>query len=156
LTPAHNHNQKRSAQPLRTHNTCSTVAVAAGSYATAAVHINRSKHDQSTCTALVHTMTCQRPLQPPTANARRNTALLLSNAAVTHTCTQRSGVHTHEQSTSKPSHAALRSHTAATARRGAETHTRQQQAILRHSTLLTALDTAPAMRTQHAHSTSRV
>jgi hypothetical protein len=48
------------------------------------------------------------------------------------------------------SHAALRSHTAVTAKRSAATHTRQHKAaiaILRHSTLLglTALETAPTM-----------
>jgi hypothetical protein len=58
--------------------------------------------------------------------------------------------------TSKPSqtqfHAALRRHTSATAKRSAATHTRQQKAaiaILWHSTLLTALETAPAVRASY-------
>jgi hypothetical protein len=57
------------------------------------------------------------------------------------------------------SHAALRSHTAAIARRGAATHTRQHKsaiAILRYSTVVTALATAPAMHAQGAHRASRV
>jgi hypothetical protein len=48
-------------------------------------------------------------------------------AVVQRARTQRSGTHNHEQSTRKRPHAALRSHTRATARRGAVKHTRQHK-----------------------------
>ncbi len=85
---------------------------------------------------------CQRPPQPPTTHAQRSTALPLHRRDNTRVHAARR-THTSNQPR-KQSHAALRSHTPATARRGAATHTRRHTsaiAILRYSTLLTALET---------------
>jgi hypothetical protein len=80
----------------------------------------------------------------------RATPLPNCNAAVTHACTQRSETHKHEQSTANTiARCAAQSHTShSEALRSAATHTRQHKAaiaILRHSILLTALETAPTM-----------
>jgi hypothetical protein len=87
----------------------------------------------------------------------RATPLPHCKAVATHACTQHSGAHKTRAITHKLSQAALRGHTAATARRGAATDTRQHKsaiAILRHSTLVAALETAAAMHAQDAHCTS--
>jgi hypothetical protein len=138
---------QRSHSRGHTHHFHHCIAVAVGSHTTVVRHCICDMQDISTRVALVRRTDCQRPPQPPTSHAQRDTAPPHCNAAaVTHASTQRSETHVHDQSTTQ-SHAALRSHTAATAKPGAATRTRQHKsavAILRYNTLLTALETAPA------------
>ncbi len=95
---------------------------------------------------LVRRTDCQEPPQPPTTHAQRSTALPLQRGSTARMHTAQRDTHTHTRNQPPTqSHAALRRHTAATARRGAPTHTRRHQsaiAILRYSTHITALDTS--------------
>ncbi len=86
----------------------------------------------------------QRPPPPPTTHAQRNTALPLQRS-------RNARVHRAAGHTLTSNQLQAQSHAAATAKRGAAMHTRQHKAaiaILRHSTLLATLTTAPAMNTQ--------
>jgi hypothetical protein len=71
-----------------------TITVAVGSCTTAVKHCDCGMHDQRTRLAPVRSMDCQRQPPPPTKPHSH------CNAAVTHTCTQRSGtrcIHTSDQ-----------------------------------------------------------
>jgi hypothetical protein len=133
-------------------------ASSVGDSTTAAGHCDCDMHDHRTRVALVRNMDCQRPTPPPTTRAQYRSPTVTrrqrtrARSAAGHTQTR--AINRKEQS-----HALLRSHTSITARRGAAARTRQREfaiAILRHSTLVTALDTAPAMHTQDAHWTARL
>jgi hypothetical protein len=130
------------------------VAVAVGSYTTAVRHYDCDMHDHTTRVAVVRSTDCQRspPPPPPTTHAQQpRTATPRFRA--------RARSEPRRTNTSSPPlkrcHAALHRNTAATAKRGASTHTQRHKAaiaILWYSALPTALETATAMRASYVAS----
>jgi hypothetical protein len=123
-TALHTRTQPQSAASstatLSTQHLYHSVEVAVGWYttsSTAVKHGHCDMHDHRTRAALVRNMDCQRPPPPPPATHPQHRSL-----TATHACTQLSGTQKHGQSSAnnRKQRCAV---TAATARRGAATHT---------------------------------